>query len=65
MEHGSTLGTWLAYGLIVLFLAVVVTLFARTVLLWSLLLLEPVRQLWTWAARTRDAGDANDDSRNR
>lgn len=44
MEGGSSIGTWLAYALIVLFWGVVAALVARTTLMISLLLLMPLRR---------------------
>lgn len=57
MEHGSTIGTYVAYGVICLFLLVVTLVLLRTMLLMSLLLLSPARQLWTWLRGTAPGHD--------
>lgn len=46
MEQGTTLGVVIAYTLIGLFLLVVTLVVLRTVMLVSLLLLAPARQVW-------------------
>ncbi len=48
MEHAPTLGTYLAYTVIVLFLLGVLFFFLRTMTMVSLLLLRPARELWDW-----------------
>ncbi len=48
MEHGSAIGTYLAYATIVLFLVLLGIVVGRTVLLTSVLLFSPVRRVWTW-----------------
>ena len=46
MEETSALATWLAYGAISLFLVLVVLVVGRTVVLLSLLLIDPIRHAW-------------------
>ena len=48
MEGGTSLGTYVAYALIVLFLIVLVLVIARAMMLASLLLLEPLGLGWKW-----------------
>lgn len=55
MEDGSSLGTYVAYALIGLFLLVVVLAVVRTMMLPAFLLLEPIRHFWTWLGRRRAA----------
>jgi hypothetical protein len=51
MESASPLGTWVAYAMIVLFLLVVAFFFARTMMLASLLVADPVIDAWKWLRR--------------
>ncbi|HEX2716457.1 MAG TPA: hypothetical protein VHM67_02190 [Gemmatimonadaceae bacterium] len=46
MESGGGVGTWIAYGLIVLFVVLVVFIVAATALRMSLMFVEPARELW-------------------
>lgn len=52
MEHSTSLGAYVAYGVIVLFLLALLYFFLRTVAMASLLLLRPAREVWEWI-RTR------------
>ena len=51
MEHGTTWGTWLAYAAIVVFLAVVLAVVMRTMMLFSTLTLMPVSRVLRQIAR--------------
>jgi hypothetical protein len=53
MENGSTWGTYIAYGVIVLFLILLTFVVARTVLLYSLLLIQPMARVWSWIRGSR------------
>jgi hypothetical protein len=48
MENGTSLGTYVAYGLIVLFWIVVAAFLLRTIVFASLLLLQPLRNVFGW-----------------
>lgn len=48
MEHAPSLSTWLAYGIIVLFVLALMYFFLRTMTMMSLLLLQPAREVWEW-----------------
>lgn len=48
MEGTSSLGTYVAYAVIGLFLLVLGLAVVRTMMLPAFLLLEPVRRVWTW-----------------
>ena len=45
MENGSSWGIWLAYGAIVLFLALLLAVFARTMMLFSTLTFMPLARI--------------------
>ena len=51
MEHGTTWGTWLAYAAIVVFLALVLAVVMRTMMLFSTLTLMPVSRVLRQIAR--------------
>ena len=57
MENGSSGGTWIAYGAIVLFLVFVAVFLLRTIMLWSLLLLEPLGHVRDWLGIGRRRGE--------
>lgn len=48
MEQATSPSTWLAYGLIVLFVLALLYFFLRTMAMMSLLLLQPAREVWDW-----------------
>ena len=48
MEGGSSVGMYVAYGVICFFLLAVSLVLLRTMVLYSLLLLEPLRDLAEW-----------------
>jgi len=45
MEHASSWGIWLAYGAIVLFLALLLAVFVRTMMLFSTLTFMPLARV--------------------
>ena len=51
MENGTTWGTWLAYGAIVVFFALVLALVVRTMMLFSTLTFMPVSRVLRRMAR--------------
>jgi hypothetical protein len=51
MENGSTLGTWIAYVVIVLFLLFMLALVIRTMLLFSTLTIMPASRAGRWLLR--------------
>ena len=48
MEQATSPSTWLAYGIIALFLLGLLYFFLRTMAIMSLLLLQPAREVWDW-----------------
>jgi hypothetical protein len=48
VEHGSSFGTYLAYGAISLFWLIILLVVLRTMMFMALLLVQPVRDLWAW-----------------
>ena len=48
MEGGSSIGIYIAYGVICFFLLALALVLMRTMVLYSLLLLEPLRDLAEW-----------------
>ena len=48
MENGTSIGTYVAYALIVLFLVVITLVVLRTVVFASLLLIQPLRRVFGW-----------------
>jgi len=51
MENGSTLGTWLAYAAIVVFLSLLLALVVRTMLLFATLTIMPISRAGRWLLR--------------
>ena len=58
MENGSTLGTWLAYGAIVVFLLFLLALIVRTMLLFATLTIMPISRVGRWLLRLIGRGQA-------
>jgi len=52
MENGSTLGTWVAYVVIVAFLVFLLVVFVRTMMLFSTLTFMPIARVWRRIVRT-------------
>jgi hypothetical protein len=58
MENGSTLGTWLAYAAIVLFLVFLLALVIRTMWLFATLTIMPISRVGRWFLRLFGRGGA-------
>ncbi|HEY5416484.1 MAG TPA: hypothetical protein VIK41_16710 [Gemmatimonadaceae bacterium] len=58
MENGSTLGTWLAYAAIVLFLVFLLALVIRTMGLFATLTIMPISRVGRWFLRLFGRGGA-------
>jgi hypothetical protein len=58
MENGSTLGTWLAYAAIVLFLVFLLALVIRTMGLFATLTIMPIARVGRWFLRLFGRGGA-------
>ena len=58
MENSSSLGTWLAYAAIVLFLLFLLALVLRTMALFATLTIMPISRVGRWLLRLFGRGGA-------
>ena len=58
MENGSTLGTWLAYAAIVVFLLLLLAVVLRTMLMFATLTIMPLSRVGRWLLRLIGRGQA-------
>ena len=58
MENSSTVGTWLAYAAIVLFLLFLLALVLRTMALFATLTIKPISRVGRWLLRLFGRGGA-------
>jgi hypothetical protein len=62
MESGSTLGTWLAYAAIVVFLLFLLVVVVRTMLMFATLTIMPLARVGRWLLRLVGRGESTLDA---